>query len=170
MFDPETEYGCGSDWEHRDVRPISVDRRQVEKGDTSTASEELDELIASQNRGQELETRVLFRFAGYDREDRYLHEIPEVSKWFAKLETRYPYLLCLLSNQRRQLLDYVMMFVPYEADGAKVRFERKALVKFLRPRLRQAASYGGAVGMDRGEVKLRVLRAVGIRESMDDFL
>lgn len=170
MFDPEAEYGCESEWEQRDVRVISVERQQVEKGDTSTASEELDELIATQNRGQELETKVFFTFPGYDTEDRYLHEIPEVGTWFTKLERRYPYLLCLLSNRKRQLLDYVMMFVPYEADGKKIRFDRKGLVKFLSPRLRQAASYGGAVGMDRGEVKLRVLRAVGIRESMDNFL
>lgn len=170
MFDPEAEYGSESGGEYRAVKVISIERRQVDRGDTSTASEELDELVASQNRGCELDTKVVFRFVGYESEDRYLHELPEVRKWFAKLEARYPYLLCLLSKSHRQLLDYVMTFVPYQSEGRKVKFDRESLLIFLKPRLRQAASYGGAVGLDRGEVKLRVLRGLGIRESMDDFL
>ncbi len=170
MFDPEAERTSEYEGEYRDLKVISVERRQVDKGDTSTASEELDELIASHNRGHGLPTKVLFRFPGYDSEDRYLHEIAEIRRWFAKLEIRYPYLLCLLSNLNRQLLEYVMMFVPYQSDGKKMIFERDALLRFLKPRLRQAASYGAAVGMDRGTVKLRVLRSLGIRESLDDFL
>lgn len=168
MSNPEADYL--SQDEYRDVRIISVERHRVEKGDTSKAVEGLDELIASQNRGQALSTKVLFKFPGYDSEDRYIHEIPEVRRWFSKLEARYPYLLCLLSNLNHQLLEYVMMFVPYQTAGMRTNLERGSLLRFLKPRLRKAASYGGAVGMDRSSVKLRILKGLGMSESLDDFL
>jgi hypothetical protein len=127
---------------------LKIQRRNVMRADISPITEEMDALIARQSRGGALTHKVYFDLQGFQGDDRYLREIPEVRKWFQRLEQRYPFLLYLLSGYRGQLQEVAAMFVPYEIEGANIVFEQEPMGRYLKEKLGKSVSYARAIGAD----------------------
>lgn len=72
---------------------IEFARERVEAMDVSKALEHLSALTGSADAAIQSEGAVTFLFEGWDDDPRELAEIPEVRRWFQKLNTAYPYWL-----------------------------------------------------------------------------
>jgi hypothetical protein len=72
---------------------IEFARGRVEAMDVSKALEQLRILTASADAATRSEGAVTFLFEGWDDDPRELAEIPEVRRWFQKLNAEYPYWL-----------------------------------------------------------------------------
>jgi|GEM_PF-1872129 hypothetical protein len=127
---------------------LTVKRRDMMRCDISPITTEIDGLIARQSRGGALMHKIYLEFQGFEGDDRYPREIPEVREWFRRLEQRYPFLLYLLSSHRNQIREFAAMFVPYNMEGRELVFEREPLERYLKEKLSKSVSYARAIGVD----------------------
>ena len=84
--------GAGDDW-----LSVVVDRTDVESGDVSPAVNRLSGVLGDRETVERFRGRVYVTFAGYSNDPRELYEIPEVRRFCARLDERFPYWFYFLS-------------------------------------------------------------------------
>lgn len=127
---------------------LTVQHDDMMRCDISPTTKEIDTLIARQSRGGALMHKIYFEFHGFEADDRYPREIPEVREWFRRLEQRYPFLLYLLSSYRNQIREFAAMFIPYRMEGKGLAFEEDPLERYLKEKLHKSISYARAIGVN----------------------
>lgn len=95
---------------------IQIDRKDIEANDYSNIIPILDYLVSSKEVVMEFKQKVEFSVNGYDRDPRFLHEIPEVVIYLKKLNKHFQFwiffqfehgiwlkalLICLCNNRER---------------------------------------------------------------------
>ena len=81
-----------------DLVMIGIGRDKVESNDISLALSTLADLFADPNTVRRLQGRVSLLFEGYDDDPREVYEIPEVRRFCATLDRRFPYWLYFLTT------------------------------------------------------------------------
>lgn len=77
---------------------VGIGRDQVESNDISLALSTLTDLLAAPDAVRRLQGRVALLFEGYDDDPREVYEIPEVRRFCAALDQRFPYWLYFLTT------------------------------------------------------------------------
>ena len=70
---------------------VSLSRREVESGNISDALDRLLNLSDNPNHVQKFQGALSFMFEGWDADPRELQQIPEVVRFFRKLNAHWPY-------------------------------------------------------------------------------
>lgn len=77
---------------------VGIGRDKVESNDISLALSTLTDLFAAPDTVRRLQGRVALVFEGYDDDPREVYEIPEVRRFCAALDKRFPYWLYFLTT------------------------------------------------------------------------
>jgi hypothetical protein len=70
---------------------LSISRREVERGQIGDVVDRLLQLTDSLERLKRYKDKLLLSFDGYDQDERELYEIPEVVRFFEKVNEHWPY-------------------------------------------------------------------------------
>lgn len=86
-----------------DFLMVGIGRDKVESNDIAPALSTLTDLFADPNAVRRLQGRVSILFEGYDDDPREVYEIPEVRRFCAALDRRFPYWLYFLTTIQNNL-------------------------------------------------------------------
>ena len=103
-----------------DLLLIGISREKVESNDISFALSALVELFAKSETVQRMQGKVAILFEGYDDDSREVYEIPEVRRFCATLDQRFPYWLYFLTTWQDNLKVMTFCLVRVNVMGAQI--------------------------------------------------
>ena len=115
-----------------DLVIIGIGRDEVESNDISLALGTLTDLFADPNKVRRLQGRVSMLFEGYDDDARAVYEIPEIRRFCATLDRRFPYWLYFLTTIQNNLrvVTFCLVRVRVLRSG-QIRVDTDDLERFL---------------------------------------
>ena len=127
-------HGLGVPWDRLGIDWINVliSREEVERADTSSTISVLSSVIADRETVLRFRGRVQITFRGFDYDPREVYEVPEIRRFCAELDRRFPYWFYFLStdNDLLKMIAFCLVPVSKLAPGL-VEPDMRELVSFL---------------------------------------